>query len=426
MTLNHHKKYFNNRQDLCTFLHFSYLPHVKKKPLDFILFPGWQDRRPHLRSLAFADLITEGANSFRETIKLLLEKQNFNAQNLVQISGGLDSRAILAGLLEHLSPKEIQAVTYGTPGTWDYEIGRLVARKTGIRHELIDLTQYQWDLENLLALRNIHKKPFVLFFAALFDLHVRQIFGPWYFYWSGFLGETLSGDHQPPKKNFKKKDAIRYFLKRNNFCRPYSITPQDFEPESLFSGFEWIDSKLLDYDSQLDLGIRQADYIKPLVMTDGYKNLAPFSHPDWISFILNIPYEYRSNQIFYKRMLYETFPKLFRLPVKNNHGLPLFAPAWMHIPSRLSRYFSSKIKQNFPAFQLQENRKVINYLGYDALLRSQNYFQDIIHHLIMDLKNRQVMDWLDLDQIWVDHRDNKKNFAMPLLLLASLEVYLKE
>ena len=41
---------------------------------------------------------------------------------MVPLSGGLDSRTILAALLEAGLKDRITTVTYGTPGTWDYDI----------------------------------------------------------------------------------------------------------------------------------------------------------------------------------------------------------------------------------------------------------------------------------------------------------------
>ena len=43
--------------------------------------------------------------------------------HIVPLSGGLDSRAILGGLLDAGLKDQITTVTFGTLGTWDYDIG---------------------------------------------------------------------------------------------------------------------------------------------------------------------------------------------------------------------------------------------------------------------------------------------------------------
>ena len=63
-------------------------------------------------------LIKIGSNYLMNSIS-----KNFvcNKKHLVPISGGLDSRAILAGLLEHTSAENIYTYTFGTPNTLDYD-----------------------------------------------------------------------------------------------------------------------------------------------------------------------------------------------------------------------------------------------------------------------------------------------------------------
>ena len=49
----------------------------------------------------------------------------------------------------------------------------------------------------------------------------------------------------------------------------------------------------------------------------------------------------------------------------------------------------------------------------------------IIYESIMDLKQRKIVEWIDIDGIWKRHINKKANHADALLVLASLEIYLK-
>lgn len=60
---------------------------------------------------------------------------------LVPLSGGLDSRAILGAVLECKPASDILAVTFGMPGTFDFEIGARLARETGLAHRALDVTR---------------------------------------------------------------------------------------------------------------------------------------------------------------------------------------------------------------------------------------------------------------------------------------------
>lgn len=61
----------------------------------------------------------------------------------MSLSGGLDSRAILGGLISAGLKDSIVTVTFGTPGTYDFDIGKKIATELGIKHELIDLTSVE-------------------------------------------------------------------------------------------------------------------------------------------------------------------------------------------------------------------------------------------------------------------------------------------
>ena len=47
----------------------------------------------------------------------------------IPLSGGLDSRALLAAAME--AGAEVETLTFGMPGTMDYEDGNRVARAVG-------------------------------------------------------------------------------------------------------------------------------------------------------------------------------------------------------------------------------------------------------------------------------------------------------
>ena len=78
--------------------------------------------------------ISEGVKIFKETIGNQLASSGRGAVHILPMSGGLDFRAVLGGLLEHIPSSQIVTVTYGIPGTWDFEIAKMISRKFGIQH----------------------------------------------------------------------------------------------------------------------------------------------------------------------------------------------------------------------------------------------------------------------------------------------------
>ena len=192
-----------------TFLHFGYLP---RPPAD-----GSQDFWTNGRDKEWngdeSALIARGVQSLKCAFKDCGE-----GPHIVPLSGGLDSRAILGGLLDAGHRDRIVAVTWGTRGTYDFDIGCEVARHAGVRHEDIDLTQVSVRRELLLeTARDVGKC--VWLFDAFYNRLAPKLFGKNAIYWSGFLGDPLSGAHLPPLESQTWGQAVSRFVRWNCFSR---------------------------------------------------------------------------------------------------------------------------------------------------------------------------------------------------------------
>lgn len=67
----------------------------------------------------------------------------------------------------------------------------------------------------------------------------------------------------------------------------------------------------------------------------------------------------------------------------------------------------------------------LNYIDFNNAIRDRQDIRNIVYNNIIDLKNRNVVDWLDIDGIWDAHQNKKKDLSNALLLLSSLEINLK-
>jgi len=126
------------------------------------------------------------------------------------------------------------------------------------------------------------------------------------------------------------------------------------------------------------------------------------------------------NEYLYKKILQTAYPDLFSLPVKNNLGLKLDAPEH-------KKYYKKvllKIRRLLPNAITRVNPN-LNYLDFNKAIREREDYKNIIGNNISDLKQRNLIDWIDIDNIWNEHQNNRKDYAKALILLASLEIYLK-
>lgn len=85
------------------------------------------------------ELINKGVDTLTSTFELTTDECDDDVTHVLPLSGGLDSRTILGGLLNNIPAEEIVTVTFGTPDTWDFEIGRRVAHEAGTQHFTVDL-----------------------------------------------------------------------------------------------------------------------------------------------------------------------------------------------------------------------------------------------------------------------------------------------
>jgi hypothetical protein len=385
------------------------------------------DRDNHRNSSTSAldELIVEGVDRLDLAFRNQLGKCSSGSTHVIPLSGGLDSRAILGGLLKNLDSREIQIVTFGSPGTWDYEIGQQVARAVRVRCELIDLTKgsWRWNTNDLVETAIQTKCP-----VWIFDAHVnRQVayrYGTAPTYWSGFMGDPLAGSHLLPTDSADWRQAQSFFVQRNRFVRLLELAPTGFDPKRHLPEKPFSDNTPLCYDEQLDFGIRQQCLIRHIVLPIGYDYQTPFLQKEWINFILSVPRPYRAGQYLYKEILKAAYPALFSLPTKTNFGLPLNVRGWrkslqvgkLHVGSIARRLFPWRNWGVFPG---------INYIDFNHGLRKRSDLQQVIYENIHDLKKRKIIDWVDIDRIWCTHQNHQGNFADALTLFASLEIFLK-
>ena len=134
-----------NEKNLNSFLKLGYFLDYECQDYDFSgidksLFSEFSEQ----------ELIEYGVKTWTNVIQNNFE---VNQKHVVPISGGLDSRAILAGLLEFTDASNIFTYTFGTPGTYDFEIGKKLSKEIGTKHISFPLTNHVFSLEEELEIR---------------------------------------------------------------------------------------------------------------------------------------------------------------------------------------------------------------------------------------------------------------------------------
>lgn len=397
-----------DNKDLNSFLKMGYFLDYKNTQYDFDF--SNIDKNKY-NSYTGQELINAGSEILLEAIT---SRYEMGKKHVVPISGGLDSRAVLAGLLECTEAKNIETYTFGTPGTLDFEIGNYVAKKMGTKHYSYPLTEYSYSIEELLDISKRVDHQTVLFHHGPIHTIDKQHEGK--VVWSGFLGDILTGDHLP-KKNYSDciEDAYMEYIRKNTYVKSMDLTREgiDFIGHIDFPNYN---KKMITYEEQIDFMNRQLKYIAPHVLIKGYDYKTPFLDADWMEFIMSVDNKFRKNQILYKDILLNLFPSAFVHKTKTNSGLPLKASSF--------EIYCNRAKNKMKRLTKGKNLN-INYIDFDHGIRYRDDLNKLVYENVMDLKNRQLLDWVDINKLWKDHINKKGDYSDALIVLTSLEIHLK-
>ncbi len=398
--------------NLNSFLKFGYFLDYKHPNIQFD-FSGIDKEK--YKNAAESELISVARNLWFKTID---EQFKINEKHVVPLSGGLDSRAILATLLEFTEANNIKTYTFGTPGTYDYEIGKLIGRKAGTDHTRFDLTSYEYGQNDLIDISKRIDHQTLLFLHPPIK-EIDQVFNG-YNFWSGTIIDVFFGRHTHKKESLSLREAMKNSFVENTFVKSTSLNNVEDSTYFDYIDFDKNAGDFLGYEHVIDLLNRQLKYIAPHVLINGYNYKTLLSN-ELISFAISIDKKYLKNQYLYKKMFLETFPYLFSLPTKSNHGLPLSANIFY---TQLKRAFNFGEREFNKLFFKSLNRN-INYIDFETAIRERNDLKKVIYSNLMDLKQRNILPWIDIEKLLKNHLNKAVDHSDALLVLASLEIHLK-
>lgn len=391
-------------------------------------FPAWLSECIMPETVGKVYSSQEAANRF-DTLFDALVKLAPSRRHIIPLSGGWDSRAILGALLERIDSDRITTVTFGVPGQLDYDLGKMVADSVGIEHHVFDLrsVDFTWD-----ALRgSVAASPWTYVPDSFFNSLCRNFLSSSSdTIWSGFLGDPLAGSHLSTLPMHPRGQADVFSSKQRR-GKTHTLCSLNFSFRDTLPLPEA--SVNLGYDDALDLGIRQAYAIAPIVLPiqkwerwgalmgkekNSAQVIAPFADSTWAGYWLSAPREVRRGQKLYLDMLNLKFPKIFSLPGKTNYGAK-----WDHgvrpMIRRWSHIVRSQMQRRAPWLRIR-SPLMANYLDYDEMFRNREDYQKTLAIAFDYLKENQVVPWLNLDVLWEEHMRRRRDHGDAFLVLLGL------
>lgn len=367
-------------------------------------------------------LVEQGRKAISNTFAKLTTPYDSSVTHVVPLSGGIDSRTILGGVLDNVDRDQVVTVTFGTPGAYDFEIGQKVADHAGVKNYAIDLTpgEFPWTEERLLASAGEYTRPTVLFRARTSLEHafeeILDVDDP--VYWSGFMGDAVAGGHLPKAESETWSEAIENFLPMNLKC-PH-LTDPAFDPISVLPDGPTVDRDRLSFDEQLDFGVRQPYFIRPsAVYKESFET--PYIEEPLLSFFLNVSREFRVNRSLFKEIVAESYPALYQIPTETMEGLTLDSIETRKKGRVVLRHVEERLRK---LIGWERPSRSTQHLDWNYELRNSEPLQTLVLDQLNDLDERQAVHWLDCCEMYEKHQGGA-DLGRELKLLTSLEIFLK-
>lgn len=307
---------------------------------------SWSEIKP--MDIPFDEAVPEFAKLLKEAV---ISRMKNTEQVCVSLSGGLDSRAILANA--KLVNPHIKTVTFGIKNSYENDIVKRVVKAAQVENKLFPLSGTNWmngrpegiwKTDGMLNLIHMHA-----------SLHHKEISKIGLICLNGIGGGILLGGRMLRQGSSSiihdlYGDLTKYIDLKNPFFHLGGKECQYL-----------LNNRLRRFTEQ---GILEQKYIE-------YRQ--PFFHNGLITLLFSIPYEYRINSRLYNAALLETFPYLFdKIPYANT-GFAISNKG--KIRSKIYR----KIKFLLYKYKLKQAYGITNYpkwISNSAPLISKILFSD--------------------------------------------------
>lgn len=325
-------------------------------------------------------LLNEGGNLINEIIDNLYRTKIKNV--VLPITSGLDSRLLLGGLLNCTEAKNITALTWGFPGSYDYDTGIKICKKLGIKHHALNIDDYEITEKRLMQFANASDCSVPLFDHWPKDWVKKIVDDSDGSLWMGLLGGTLSGSNLP--SSFVD-DPLASFLKSNqriNSVVSLSAALLDERPTIKDLKKLTTDIKTVNSDT-LDICFHHHQLISPTKIHRDLSYVLPFSNTQLMHFFLSLPLEYRTNRGLLRDIIMNQYPYLTKFPSNRNGGLGLDVHGKKRSLIKLYKQFVGK-------WDTPNMRR--KYLSLKSLMQQDHKIAVLIDQKLEQLESRNLIN----------------------------------
>lgn len=339
---------------------------------------SWSDIKLIKEPIDERELIEELARLFKQSVR---RRVNNNERIGITLSGGLDSRAILAAVPDdYMALCDLHTLTFGQKNCDDIKIASKVSRIKGAIHHILELNSNNWLTPRIngvwksdasFSLLHMHGVEFCDEYKSTMD-----------FYLEGFLGDAILGG------SYISEDRSLEYKVRNRGRR--------FINQCLVMAESW------------------------------FIHRRPFFDNDLVTLTISIPESLRKNSYIYNRMLLSAFPEYYKNIPWQKTGYPI------SYSKQLSRFMDfknrvvNKLKRESQRFGFKF-KDLRNYTDYPTWIR-QEPARSFFEKLLLN-KNALYPEYVDRNKIQgylSNHMARKANYHDRLCIVLTFEIWLQQ
>ncbi len=336
---------------------------------------------------------------------------------VVPLSGGIDSRIILAALAEFTEHKNIHTYTYGVPGSYDFDIPNAIARYTKSQHRSFAASELHYDIDGLVRAAIATDANTEIFHPLVLN-SVADHYGDSAVYWSGYAGDLVGGGFDFPEGADPKENLIAYDSRGLRFLdesvdRPImplittgaTMAPLVAPAEACF------------WENHVER------YAAHHICRNDMTVETPLVDIDFVRYFYRAPPEHRREKRFYNGAFAESFPMFFEFPTKD-YGYTYSGSRHRQLWHRVKFYGAAIGWRLIP--RLFTHPKTA-YLDMGRAINSRADVRGCVDELLSSLHRRDLpeLNSASIGSMLSAHRSGRLVFAKDLINLASLEVFLR-
>jgi len=354
-------------------------------------------------SICFDDAVDELGHRFIQSVK---KRFNKNEKTGVSLSGGLDSRAIVAAM-NHLEPDyKGYAYTFGAPNSSDYTIASQVAKRASWKHDFFEINAENWlgprlpivlKTDGMYDIRHMHGVEFSEKIKNCIDVNL-----------NGYLGDVVAGggwiDEFYMNQRANSKNLTDVYGKFSSFG---------------FHSDEYFDIKNREPALYLSRA-RRFTNMGVLASSQFTMHRLPFFDNALLELLMGIPDEFRQNNRLYSTMLLRFFPNFFS-------DIP-----WQKT-GKIAGLHNKKLNEKKLLFRLRRKISLILsgnkyfYADYPNWIKRENFFEFLknTNKDEIDLVEKYFCGPKIYDLLKV-HKVRKNDLSNQILRLVTFEIYLAQ